>query len=179
MNFKKNKGLNLVELMLVLGVVSALLATAFFLYGKNRDEIEANDNAQKVALVAASAKSIFETAGATTEGLSPSVLTELKVLPSEDVMNSKWGRMQIQGGDVSTGDACTSATPTCTGVSIYYDFVPQNSCLPFVQRVLPNAITMKIDEQFVKTIASPDVDIATITTLCRAADLVKVQMVFN
>lgn len=181
MNAKKNKGLNLLELLLVLGIVSTVLAVAFFMFGKNRDEVNAREVARNVSVAVTSARSIFATAdGATTEGLNAGVLEDMKVVPSSDVLTSKWGSMNIAGADIVTGNICTSSTPTCTGIAVYFDSVPSESCLPFIQNVEGQAISVKIDNQFVKSPSQQSgVDVATMTRLCNANAVVRIDLAFD
>ena len=82
MQFNKNKGFSLIEVLLVLGFAAVLIAGAFLAYSSVKSSSQVNRTAQNVSMVAAGIKALYANSP-DYEGLSNELVINANIAPEE------------------------------------------------------------------------------------------------
>lgn len=117
------KGFSLLELLLVLGIVSALIVAAFIVYPKVQSSQRAEQEAKNISAIIAGVESLY--AGkADYTGISEVVLINAKLIPANMLIGS--GSMTQVYNSFKGIVAVVNASPK--GWGIVYDNVPSAEC---------------------------------------------------
>lgn len=140
MNKQIKKGISLLELVLVLGIISALVVSAFIVYPKVQVSQCAQAERNNIATIQAGVKSLYTPASGFT-GLSNTVAVQAKIFPNNMLSGSESAVKPINAfkGDVILGAAATSPSKVPgSSFNITYSNVPVAKCTKIVTAAAGN-----------------------------------------
>ena len=176
-SMKNQKGLSLIELLVVIGLAAVVIATALSAYQTTSDANKVSQAVKDLGALNAGVKSAFAASpnfsGVTSEvayklGIVPS---NMKADPANNLIESGFGTVLIADG-TGAGDAGAPTLPGTSNTtrlfSITFQNVPEESCNKFVTQTSASAELISINSTFVKDQASGDTvaDIAEVTANC-------------
>lgn len=166
---KKKKGFSLLELLLVLGIVAALIVSAFLIYPKAQSSQRAAAEAKNLATIQAGVKSLYGGI-ASYSGLTNATALGAKVFPdvmisgtgtSADVVNSFKGSVTVAPDNTGpSGVAGSSFTITYTGV-------PNNECTKIIATTAESFYMASVGSTVVKD-AGGQLNIVNASTACNS-----------
>lgn len=161
-SYRQKKGFTLIEIVLVLGVITALGAGIFSTYNKRHDAALANSQSKYLQIIN---KTVINGYGVTGNfaPLTPSNLIAQGIAPNEMIngtaLNNVWG------GDFNTGAATFGGSQ---GFFITLSQVPSSGCAKIASDVANDFMEMDINGVAIKTVANANVmiNIATAAANC-------------
>lgn len=136
MDYQRQKGFSLIELMLVLAVMAALSVAAFFIYSKVQVARTANQTSEMLTQAQASLKGVF--VSEKYNELTTAVAVAGKFFPSQMTSSATTLKNQWNGAVTINGSDARGA-PMASGVArhfaITYEAVPEDVC----KRLVPSA----------------------------------------
>ncbi|AUT94412.1 prepilin-type N-terminal cleavage/methylation domain-containing protein [Citrobacter freundii] len=142
-NSKRNKkGFSLLELLLVLGIISALVVAAFIVYPKVQASQRAQAESNNIATIQAGVKALYTSASSFT-GLTTSVAVQAKIFPDNmlSVSGSDTAAKPINAfkGDVLVASDSTGPSKTSgSSFTITYKNVPAAECTKIITAAAGN-----------------------------------------
>lgn len=166
-------GLNLIELLLVLAIVTAIAIMAFVLYPRVQASRSANSEGITLSSAVAQVQSVYTQGNYST--LSNTVASQADVFPTSMVdgalITNQWG------GDVAIQGSLGNGTPNTTGqaryIAITHEKVPAAVCKKLVPASASNFGTVLIEGAVVfDTFSFPRVPLneASIVAACSVTD---------
>lgn len=180
-NFKKNnKGFNLIETLLVVGLIAIASIGVYKLFQKVQEGNTANAEAKNVDLIRAGIKSLY---GAQTNytGLSGPVVNSAKITP--EAMRSGTNIINSFGGAVTIGPVNVNAG-TNNGFAIAYANVPGPICIKLATNAAASFDIVSVGGAAtdtsgnIKRFGINELNITNLTTLCDDAAGTGVPMTF-
>lgn len=167
LNRKSNKGMSLVELLLVVGLAAIILAGMFVAYNKVQSTNAANTEATNISTLRAGIKNLYG-ASSNYAGVTPTVLLSARVVP--DSMRTATGTTinNTFGGTVAVVPS-TFAGNANNSFAITYPNVPVDVCAKLVVAVSQSFNLVTVNGTPVKntsTATGNDINIATLATSC-------------
>lgn len=136
MDYQRQKGFSLIELMLVLAVMAALSVAAFFIYSKVQVARTANQTAQTLVQAQATLKGVF--VSERYDELTTAVAIAGKFFPPQMTSSPTTLKNQWDGAVIINGSG-PSGAPMASGAArhfaITYEAVPDDIC----KRLVPAA----------------------------------------
>lgn len=168
-NPMKQKGLSLVELLLVLGVIALIAIAAFIIYPSVQASTQSNTESSNITAVVAATKNLYGARGNYGTGNITGTLVQARAFPSTmvgGIYTASTVPVNAWGASVTVAGA---GTPVGTQFAITYSDIPTEACIKFVSGVAANF-------DLVGTVADPDAikaagqapDPAAIVTACNA-----------
>lgn len=166
LNFqKKQQGLTLIEVLLVLGVLILLLLAAFVTFPQVRDRNYVNQENQRLLRIAATLKNLYVTK-ATYTGLTTDIANQARAFVSEanggnygagqEILNLWGGRVEV-----------APYAPNPAFMQISYAGVPTDACQKLASGVAVNFAEVSIEGEVVWRKADRlDVDVTKIVQTC-------------
>lgn len=169
--YKKNKkGFSLLELLLVLGIISALVVAAFIVYPKVQASQRAQAESNNIATIQAGVKSLYTSASSFT-GLSNTVAVQAKIFPDNMLSGSESAVKPINAfkGDVILGAAATGPSKAPgSSFNITYSNVPAAECTKIVTAAAGNFYEVGVGVAANVKAAGDVLDVAKTATQCSA-----------
>lgn len=152
-NQKTSKGLNLIELLLVLGVVAILLVAAFVVYPQVRDRNQANSEISNATAVKASITNLYASKGGDYTDLDTGIANQARAFPismnsgtfteAQEITSAWGGEVSVleNAAAVTVGGRSFNAHRTFT---ITYNGVPEGVCLGLVSGAATNFVDVRV-----------------------------------
>lgn len=137
--FKSSKGLNLIELLLVLGCVALLLLAAFVVYPQVRNEQESQEQSNRWTAMLARTNSALT--GINYYGLTRNEIIEYDIF-TESQLSTPWGIVDFSP-TYDNGYGCTEKAGCKTYTLTYYN-IPPEVCLKMVPSIEPTTTRIRI-----------------------------------
>lgn len=133
---KNKKGFSLLELLLVLGIIAALVVSAFVVYPKVRDARYIDIEAKHIAQIYASVKNVY-TGQPNYSGLSTTTLAMPTQFFPEDMLSKKitWAISSWGGYVVVDSNKVSPSGGTDSSFTISYSDVPDSVCIRLITAV--------------------------------------------
>ena len=172
-NRNKTRGLTLLELLLVLGILAVFVVVAFGIYPQVRDSSRANSEVTNLTAIKANINSLYTSRGGNYTGLTNAVAIDGRVYPASMVddtsSTSSWG------ADVSV-IANTAVTNTPRGnfaanrsFTVTYNDVPEGICLPLITGASANFQDVQVgSSEGLSVMNASGLDVTAATTACAA-----------
>lgn len=170
MNFKKNKGFTLTEILLVLVIAAAIVIAAFIIYPKVNAERIADSEAKRVMSIAAAVKGLYGSK-ANYNGLT------LDVLKNSDAIDKRMFSKMDGGMPVTEFNALLSVVDAGMYFKIDYTQMKQDYCVRFVPKVGAAATIIQVNGIDVMTPNKP-LDVASLSSLCSSTPIQTVSFFF-
>lgn len=141
-NRRFTKGLNLIELLLVLGVISILIIAAFLLFPNVRAEVNADKELKNVAAIQANV-SVFSNGISDFKALNNEVAINARIVPSGMVQETA-GVKEIK--NLWGGDVVLNGVPEYNYKQywITYTGVPKEACQQFSLAMLNGSKALNV-----------------------------------
>lgn len=177
---KKQQGLNLIELLLVLAIVIAVALAAFIIYPRVQAGRQATSNSQILSGALAQVQSIYQNGQYAT--LTSIVAAKSNVFPDSFVVDADAGTLVNEFAPDATANvtvfgSLADTTPIASNaarfVTITYGDVPSAVCIKLVPGLAANFGRIAVGATVVldKFAAAPtDFDEAAMVTACTTAD---------
>lgn len=170
---KAQRGLNLIELLLVMAIVTAIAIGAFIIYPRVQASRAATTESTSLTFAVAQVQGIYTQGNYQT--LSNEVAINADVFPAsmvdgDNVTNQWGGAVTIQG---ALGDGTPNTTGQARYISITHEQVPTAVCKKLVPATASNFGTVRIDGNVVfDRYSNPRVayNEATVAAACAASD---------
>ncbi|CAK9885288.1 MAG: Major structural subunit of bundle-forming pilus [Candidatus Erwinia impunctatus] len=148
---RNKKGFSLLELLLVLGIISALVVAAFIVYPKVQASQRAQAESNNIATIQACVKALYTSASSFT-GLTTSVAVQAKIFPDNmlSVSGSDTAAKPINAfkGDVLVASDSTGPSKTsCSSFTITYKNVPAAECTKIITAAAGNFMPQELEPQ--------------------------------
>lgn len=163
-NLKKQSGFTLFETMLVAVLVLLTITVIYNVFIRSQSQANANNEATQVTSILSGIKSTYG-ARQNFAGLTTQVLINAGGFPSNMVSGANVSN--VWGGSVTVA-AANIAPGTNNGFAITYASVPQVECAALTSQVAGVFRIVTVNGTAVKTLANPELDVATMTTQCAA-----------
>lgn len=135
MKTKNSKGFSLLELMLVLGIIAALVVSAFIVYPKVQDSRKASTEANNISSLYAGVKSLY-TGSSSYKGLDNTMAYKAKLFPDNLIVGNGTDFVHSYSGHVSVSSSSnTSSGQDDSGFTIKYTLLPSAACSRIVSAV--------------------------------------------
>lgn len=163
MKNKKRKGFSLLEILLVLGIVAALIVTAFIVYKKVERSKRINNAINEILILKNATISAYASQGSYL-GLSQNVI--MNDIPNNMISSDK-NIVNIFGQTVGiSGSWMTAAGTGNSGFYIRYTMDP-DSCFQVVKNLTSSFNYIQVNTtQVVDNITNVKVDDSSVLTLC-------------
>ena len=177
-SFKSQKGLNLIELLLVTAVVVGIAVAAFIIYPRVQASKDATTTANMLVGVVAQVKSIWRTGNYRT--LTNPVAVNAGVYPESMIVRSpgvaadswsKWGPVRLQ----ASNEVGTNMSGLTRFFKITANQIPPNVCIKMVPALHTSFGRIKVNQTVVKNTINPfggssvvSFDEALLTTACNS-----------
>ena len=151
---KKNKGFSLIEIILILGIIVGLTISAFMIYNKVQSTKNAANEARKITLIQATARSLYKSQP-NYNALYTTVLTNSDFLPS-DMISQKNGLIVngFKGYTTVIAEAINGTVDT--GFMISTDYIPSTECIKIISMIGANFYTVRVNSNnYVKNKNTP------------------------
>lgn len=168
---KKKKGFSLLELMLVLGIIAALIVSAFLIYPKAQSAQRATAEAKNIATIQAGVKTLYAGLASYT-GLNNTAALGAKVFP--DIMISGTGTsatvLNSFKGSVTLAPAATGPSGVAgSSFTITYTGVPNNECTKIIATTAESFYMASVGSTTVKD-SGGQLNIENASTACNATN---------
>ncbi|EMY6875388.1 prepilin-type N-terminal cleavage/methylation domain-containing protein [Escherichia coli] len=133
---KNKKGFSLLELLLVLGVIAALVVSAFIVYPKVRDARYVDIEAKHIGQIYASVKTVY-TGQPNYSGLSTTAVAMPAQFFPDDMISEKttWAISSWGGYVVVDSNNVSPSGGTASSFTISYSDVPESVCVRLISAV--------------------------------------------
>lgn len=179
-NPRAQAGVNLIELLLVLAIITAIVIAAFVLFPRVQAGMAANNTNTQNSASVAQVQTIYTKGNYST--LSNTIAIQADVFPEDmvdgnNVINQWGGAVTIQG---SLSDGTPNATNLARYISITHEAVPSDVCKKLVPASASNFGTVLIEGDIVfDRLSTTKVDFSegSIVAACDATDPVTITFV--
>ena len=161
---KKHKGFSLLELLLVLGIIAALIVSAFIIYPKVMSHVRINNELKNISTVLHGVKTLYQ-GKSDFSGLTSNVIIDAKIAPDNMLQKNYTTLKNAWGGNFAIG---VSGSTVYNGVVITTSGIPPEDCLR-----LTNELYRYYKDNLVKfsvnyiNFNSSNVDSINIPEICR------------
>lgn len=166
-NPKYQRGFSLLELLLVLGSISALIVGAFIVYPKVLAAQRAEAESKNIAAIQAGIKSLYA-GSATYMGLTNSAANKAEAFPVNMIKIAGAGTNIVNTwkGYVTLAPATTGPSGTAgSAFTITYTGVPAAECSKIISVVVSNFYLAQVGTRTVKDVES-NLDVEAMTEAC-------------
>ena len=160
---KSKKGFSLLELLLVLGIISALVVAAFIVYPKVQASQRAQAESNNIATIQAGVKALYTSASSFT-GLTNSVAVQAKIFPDNMLSGSGSSATPINAFKGNTGPSAA----TGSSFTITYSNVPAAECTKIITAAAGNFYTAGVGTAGNVKAAGEVLDVAKTATQCQS-----------
>ena len=172
----RQRGFTLMEMLLVIAIIGAFVYFMFNLFGESRDSASAIRTANDVASIIADTTDLM--AGQPDSSDCTTAVTISNGAIPDQLVTSATTITSSYGGTV------TLASGTLGGVSgisceLTFEDVPQDDCSRIVRRTAELADKIDVGGSTVKTLASPELDVADLGTQCSSATAVDIEWTYR
>lgn len=141
--YKYKKAFSLIELLLTLGIISALMILAFIVYPKVDSTQKSDREIKNISTIIAGAKSVYRSF-ADYSGLNNEVLINANVLPDNMLSEDKTSIINSFGGLVTVSSANYSGLANAS-ISITYNNVPSDICSKITAGMFKQAASVRVN----------------------------------
>lgn len=167
------KGFSLVEVLLVLGFATVLIAGAFLAYSNVKSSNSANSEVQAAATMSAGIRSLYS-GSPNYNGLTAKVMIDANIVPENKINAAGDGITHDLGGTDQTITITTDYNDT--NFTIVYNGVPQKQCSKFISAVAPSFNQIGVGGEGVNN-SDGSLDVAKMTNLCNSGTSTSVFLV--
>jgi prepilin-type N-terminal cleavage/methylation domain-containing protein len=163
-NFKKNnKGFNLIETLLVVGLIAIASIGVYKLFSKVQEGNSANAEAKNIDLIRAGIKTLYATK-TNYVNLDTPLVNRAKITP-ESMIGSATTITNSFGGQVTIAPATINGNID-KGFSITYEKVPGPICNKLAAGAAAQFDIVTVGSSTIKAFGVNDIDINALTTAC-------------
>lgn len=176
-NFKKkNKGFNLIETLLVVGLIAIASIGVYKLFQKVQEGNAANTEAKNIDLIRAGVKTLYATK-TNYEGLTATLINRAKVTP-EAMINDANTISNSFGGAVTIAPVAINGNAN-KGFAITYAQVPGPICTKIVAGAAAQFDMVSAGGVEIKQFGINEIDVEDLTTGCTDTAGTGITMVFS
>lgn len=160
--FKYKKGFSLLELLLVLGIIAALVVSAFIVYPKIQAAQRADTELRNISTITAGIRTLYHSSP-NFAGVNNDVLINSKIIPDNMLSADKTQIINSFGGTVIVSSA-TALTLPDSGISLTYNNIPTLECTKITTALLPLALSIRVNNVAMTSVSSLVAKCSTATT---------------
>ena len=182
-NFKKNnKGFNLIETLLVVGLIAIASIGVYKLFSKVQEGNTANTEAKNIDLIRAGVKSLYA-AQTNYASLTPTIINRAKITPESMRVAGGAAIINSFGGAVDVRPAAINGGAN-NGFTISYDKVPGPVCTKLASGAAAQFDIVTVGGAAgslagnIKAFGVNNIDVAALTTACEDIAGTGVMMTF-
>ncbi len=161
----KQRGMSLVEIMIVIAIASIVLALTLRNAGRASDGVNSNDEIGELTVVITKIQQMYSNrasfAGATQEVLvNGGSFLKSRVVPGTTDLVNRWG------GEISVATVTVGGGAANNGIALTYQSVPSAECSAIIPKIDENVRVVTVNGTIVKQDGQP-ADLAAVGTACQ------------
>lgn len=166
------KGFSLIEIILVLGVVSALIIAAFIVYPKVESSQRSHIEINNITSIQTGVRTLYSSSS-DYKGLSTAVGVQLNIFPDNMLKVYSGTNKSIYPVNAFGGNVVLNATNDGKAFTIGYSGVSPTECTKIISAVASNFNIIEVNGLLLKDVGrytqDSSLDISRITTYCQTS----------